>query len=118
MNRQSSPTRVTMPPPVVPGFIVTYSRIALRRPIVKRRRLAAIFQILRLEPDRGERKNARSLADRRTPVDDDVRSKAHPGASVTCSPMTQYGADRDILGQPCARRDDRRGVDLRHRELA
>src|SRR5271169_5632567 len=35
MNRQSSPMRVTIPPPVVPGFIVTYSRIVLRQPTIK-----------------------------------------------------------------------------------
>src|SRR5436309_817384 len=36
MNRPWSPTRVTMPPPSVPGFIVTCSRIVLWRPITRR----------------------------------------------------------------------------------
>ena len=40
---------------------------------LERRRLALVFQILRLEPDRGERKDSRPLADRRAPVDHDMR---------------------------------------------
>ncbi len=82
------------------------------------RRFAAIFEILRLEPDRGERKNARSLADCRMPVDDHVRTKAHPGAEGHMLADDAIRADRNVLGQLCSRRDDGRGVDLRHRELA
>ena len=76
MNRQSSPMLVTMPPPAVPGFIVTYSRIVLRQPMTSKRFLAAIFEVLRLLPDRGERENPRAGADRRAPVDHDVRRAA------------------------------------------
>src|SRR5437764_14030051 len=39
------------------------------------RLLAAIFQILRLEPDRGERKQAGTLSDRCSPIYHDVRAE-------------------------------------------
>ncbi len=71
--------RVTMPPPAVPGLIVTYSRIVLRRPTTRDDSSPLIFEVLRLEPDRGEREDPRPLADRRMPIDDDMRAQHHPG---------------------------------------
>jgi hypothetical protein len=44
MNRLSSPTRVTPPPPAVPGFIVTCSRITLRAPITSSTRSPPYFR--------------------------------------------------------------------------
>ena len=61
-----------MPPPSVPGFMVTPSRMMQSVPIVSVARLALVLEILRLVADRGERKDARARADRGRPGDDDV----------------------------------------------
>ena len=55
---QRAPTIVSEPPPAVPGFIVTPSRIKTVLADRQANRLAAIFEVLRLVADRGEREDA------------------------------------------------------------
>ncbi len=76
--------------------------------------LTGIFEILRLQADRGERKNARPLADSCIPVDDDMGHQLDASAEHNLVADNAIGADRHILGQCRPRRDDRGGVDLRH----
>ena len=64
---QRSPTMVSMPPPSVPGFMVTPSRIRQSLPMRERGGLALVLEVLRLVPDRGEREDARARADAGAP---------------------------------------------------
>src|SRR5438445_524474 len=76
---------------------------------------AAIFEVLRLQADRGERKDARPLADYRAPLDDDMRHQPDAGAELDLPAEDAIRADDHVIGQIRTRRDDRGGVDLRHR---
>ena len=77
--------------------------------------LAAVFQILGLEADRGEGEDARLFADRCAPVDDDMGDEGDTRPEHDLPTDDAVRTDRDILGQCRPRRDDRGGVDLRHR---
>ena len=78
------------------------------------RRLAAIFQILRLVPDRGEREYARAVADRGAPGDDDVRQKLDAVAQLDMLPDMAERADLGRVRDARARLDDGRGMDFGH----
>src|SRR5690242_970630 len=54
---------------------------------------AAILEILRLESNRGERKQTRTLPDRRPPIDDDVRAERDPGAERNIFANDAIGSD-------------------------
>ena len=103
-----------MPPPAVPGLIVTYSRIVLSATDDERRFLAVIFEVLRLEPDRGEREDPRPLADRRMAVDHDMGAQHHPGPERHMLADDAIGPDHDVAGEVRARRDDGGRMDVGH----
>src|SRR6516162_3255697 len=93
-------------------------RYVLADPVVapddERRFLPAIFEILRLEADRGERENARARPDRCAAFDHHVRAKRDPRAEGDMLADDAKGPDDDILSQHRPRRDDGRRVDPRH----
>src|SRR6266849_10736580 len=59
----------------------------------QRRRLAGVFQVLRLEADRGEGEDPGPLADRGPPVDHDMRFEADAGAEHDMLADHAIGAD-------------------------
>src|SRR3984957_4094313 len=82
----------------------------------ERRRLAVIFQILRLVPDRSEWENPRPLADCRPPLNYDMRFEADAERQHNMFSDDAIGSDDDVVRQACARRDDRGGMDIWHRQ--
>ena len=80
----------------------------------ERRFLTAIFEVLRFEPDRRERKDAGPLSDHRTTVDDDMSNEPDARSEHHILANHAIGPDRNVVGQSRPRRDDRGGVDLRH----
>ena len=84
---------------------------------LERRGFTLVFQILRLEADRGEREDSRPLADRRAPIDDDMRLKTDPGAEHDILADHAIGADLDVIRHCRLGRHDRGRVDLRHARL-
>jgi hypothetical protein len=109
MNRQLSPTEVIIPPPWVPGFMVTYSRMTLLRPMVSFRGFAFVFHILGRMPDGGEGINARSLADRGSSRDH------HMGNKTRAVPQGYFGANVTIGSDDHARAEPGSGLDDRGR---
>ena len=103
MKRLSSPTRVTPPPPSVPGFIVTCSRMRLRAPMTSSTALAAELQVLRDVADRGEGEDRRSSSPMRVPP-------GHRDVAVQHDPRPEHhlGADRRSRGRSGSRRRSRR----------
>ncbi len=73
-----------------------------------------IFEVLRLEPDRGEREDSRSLGDRRMAVDDDMRAQHHPGPERHILADDAIGPDHDVAGEIRSRRDDGGRMDVCH----
>src|SRR5579885_1397967 len=91
MNSPLSPTRVTMPPPVVPGFIVTCSRIVLLRPMTRDDFSPRYLRSCGSRPIEAKGKM-------RVPSPTVVRpsittwaTSRTPAPSTTDSPTTQYG---------------------------
>ena len=100
---QRSPTTVAMPPPSVPGFMVTPSRIRQSAPIVERRGLALVLQVLRLVADRGEREDARARADRGAAGDHDVADQLDAVAEHDVAADHAERADAHAVAEPRAR---------------
>src|SRR6516162_3171230 len=81
-------------------------------------RLTAVFEVLRFETDRCERKDARVLANRCPAIDHGVRADRDSGGEHHVLADHAVGPDNDIVGKRCPRRYDGRGVDLRHGSLS
>ena len=80
--------------------------------------LAAIFEVLRLMADRGERENARARADRGAAGDDDMRDSADALAEHDLAADMAERPDPDACAEPGAVLDDRGGVNRRVRRWA
>ena len=98
MNRLSSPTRVTPPPPAVPGFIVTCSRMRLRAPMTSSTGSPRYFRSCGRWPS--EAKGKISVA---SPIavragDDDV------AVQHDARPERHLRADHAVGADPAARR--------------
>ena len=105
-RRSASRRSSREPPPAVPGFIVTPSRMMQSSPIVRRHRLAAIFEVLRLVADRSERENARARADRRVARRGSRgKTRRTPSPSIACGADMAERADLDVFAEPGARLD-------------
>src|ERR1700738_4567073 len=76
--------------------------------------LTPILQILRLQPDRGKREDACSLADRGAAVDDDVRSQRDPRTERDMLANDAIWPHGHPFGQHGSRCDDGRRMDLTH----
>ena len=77
MKRLSSPTRVTPPPPSVPGFMVTCSRMRLRAPMTSSTRSPWNFRSCGMWPIEAKGKIDRLLADRGAAGHDHVAVQHH-----------------------------------------
>src|ERR1700730_14100184 len=80
------------------------------------RSFTAVLEVLRLEPDRGEWKQPRTLTDRRPAVDHDVGAARDPRAERDILADDAIGADYDGFGEHRPRRNNGRRVNLRHRD--
>src|SRR5207302_2941924 len=91
MNRPWSPTRVTMPPPSVPGFIVTYSRIVLWRPMLNEESSPRYLRSCGSKPieANGKMRVPSPIIVRPSTTTCDISRT--PAPSSTCPPRTQYG---------------------------
>ena len=91
INNPSSPTRVCAPPPAVPVFIVTCSRIRLRLPIRKRVFSPQNFKSCGISPmtENGNTMVSSPICVSPVTTTWDFNSTAAP--STTSAPMTQNG---------------------------
>src|SRR5579883_2800821 len=78
------------------------------------RRLARIFEVLRRMPDRRERKNPGSGADRSAPGDDDMRMEGDAVLELDLAAYMAVRPDQNRLRQLRAGLDDCRRVNPRH----
>ena len=101
-----------MPPPSVPGFIVTPSRMMAVGADRQRRRLALVLEVLRLMADRGERKDARARADRGAAGDDDVADQLDALAELDLGADHAERARSHAGAELGAVLDDRRRVNF------
>ena len=76
-------------------------------------RLAVVLEILGHGTDRGELEDLVAGADRRAPLDHDVRPDPRAGPEAHLGADDRVGADGHVGGEHGARRDDRRRMDLR-----
>src|SRR5271169_2452672 len=72
------------------------------------RSFTAILEVLWLDPDRGEWKQARALTDRRPAVDHDVRAERDPRAERDILTDDAIGPDDDGFGEHRPRRNNGR----------
>src|SRR5439155_3403714 len=91
MNRPLSPIRVARPPPAVPGFIVTCSRIVLLRPITSEDFSPAYLRSCGSRPIEANGKMRVRSPIVVSPSTTTWAISLTPAPSTTPSPTTQYG---------------------------
>src|SRR3954447_3178219 len=91
MNRPLSPIRVTSPPPAVPGFIVTCSRIVLLRPITSEDFSPAYLRSCGSKPIEANGKMRVRSPIVVSPSTTTWAISLTPASSTTSAPTTQYG---------------------------
>jgi hypothetical protein len=84
------------PAPFGPGVHCHILADGVVAPDHEGRFLAAILQILRLKPDRGERENASPLTHRCEALDYHVRAKCDPGGERNVLADDAVGPDHDV----------------------
>ena len=100
----------------MPGFIVTCSRIVLLLPISSEDASPRYLRSCGSKPIEAKGKMRvparRSLSARRSTT---CEREAHPGTEHDMLADDAIRPDHDVVGQARARRDDRGGMDFRHR---
>src|SRR6056297_1735707 len=91
MNSPSSPTRVTPPPPSVPVFMVTCSRMRLRAPISSRVASPRYLRSCGISPMQENGKITVPSPISVAPLTTTWDLSVTPGASRTCGPTWQNG---------------------------
>ena len=103
---------VSSPPAAVPGFMVTPSRIRQSAPDAQARRLAAVFQVLRLVAQRREGEDPGPGTDRGAPGNHDMRQELHVIAEFDFGADDAERPDLDVAPEHRVGRHDGRSVDV------